>query len=85
MEKSPQACPSLFVALDWYRNNTLVRSNLEHIKTLSSQYYPVTIFKVDTNLPEGVTGLVCQGLKCKKPANTFEEMQQQLQESQTRS
>ncbi|MEA5543160.1 thioredoxin domain-containing protein [Limnoraphis robusta Tam1] len=85
MEKSPQACPSLFVALDWYRNNTLVRSNVEHIKTLSSQYYPVTIFKVDTNLPEGVTGLVCQGLKCKKPANTFEEMQQQLQESQTRS
>ncbi|MEL7036162.1 MAG: thioredoxin domain-containing protein [Cyanobacteria bacterium J06592_8] len=85
MEKSPQACPSLFVALDWYRNNTLVRSSLEQIKTLSSQYYPVTLFKVDTSLPEGVSGLVCQGLKCKKPAQTFEEMQQQLQDSQTRS
>ncbi|EAW36492.1 thioredoxin domain-containing protein [Lyngbya sp. PCC 8106] len=85
MEKSPQACPSLFVALDWYRNNTLVRSSSEQIKALSSQHYPVTIFRVDSNLPEGFTGLVCQGLKCKKPARTFEEMQQQLQESQTRS
>jgi uncharacterized protein YyaL (SSP411 family) len=85
MEKSPQACPSLFVALDWYRNNTLVRSHVEPIKTLSSQYYPVTIFKVDSNLQTGIAGLVCQGLKCKKPAQTFEEMQQQLQESQTRS
>ena len=85
MEKSPQACPSLFVALDWYRNNTLVRSGLEHIKALSSEYYPVAIFKADANLPEGVAGLVCQGLKCKKPAQTFEEMRQQLAESQTRA
>lgn len=85
MQKSPQACPSLFVALDWYRNNTLVRSNIDNIVTLSSQSYPVAMFKLDTSLPEGVTGLVCQGLKCKKPAKSSAEMLQQLQESQTRA
>jgi uncharacterized protein YyaL (SSP411 family) len=27
MNQSPQACPSLFTALDWYRHCTLVRSS----------------------------------------------------------
>ena len=85
MQKSPQACPSLFTALDWYRNNTLVRTSTEQILTLSSQYFPATIFKVDHTIPQNLVGLVCQGLKCNKPAQNSEEMLAQLQASQTRS
>jgi uncharacterized protein YyaL (SSP411 family) len=85
MQKSPQACPSLFTALDWYRNNTLVRTSTEQISTLSSQYFPATIFKVDNTLSQNIVGLVCQGLKCNKPAQNSEEMLAQLQASQTRS
>lgn len=85
MQKSPQACPSLFTALDWYRNNTLVRTSTEQILTLSSQYLPATIFQVDHTIPQNIVGLVCQGLKCNKPAQNSEEMLAQLQASQTRS
>ncbi|MGB3402277.1 MAG: thioredoxin domain-containing protein [Microcoleaceae cyanobacterium] len=85
MQSSPQSCPSLFMALDWYRNNTLVRTHGEQINHLSSQYLPVTIFKADQSLTAEITGLVCQGLQCKKPAKSLEEMQQQLVESQTRA
>lgn len=85
MQKSPQACPSLFTALDWYRNNTLVRTSLEQISALSVQYFPAIIFKADHTLPNDIIGLVCQGLKCNKPAQSSEEMLQQLQASQSRS
>ncbi|MBD2485338.1 thioredoxin domain-containing protein [Planktothrix sp. FACHB-1365] len=85
MQKSPQACPSLFTALDWYRNNTLVRTFPEQISELSIQYFPAIIFKADNTLPQDIIGLVCQGLKCNKPAQSSEEMLQQLQASQTRS
>jgi len=85
MQKSPQACPSLFTALDWYRNNTLVRTSPEQILGLSVQYLPSTIFQVDNTIPNDIIGLVCQGLKCNKPAKNPEEMLQQLQASQTRS
>ncbi len=85
MQKSPQACPSLFTALDWYRNNTLVRTSPEQISGLGVQYFPATIFKVDNTLSDDIIGLVCQGLKCNKPAKNHEELLQQLQASQTRS
>jgi uncharacterized protein YyaL (SSP411 family) len=73
------------VALDWYRNNTLVRTHAEQIKDLSAQYLPVTLLKNDPTLKPEIMGLVCQGLQCKKPAQTVEEMQQQLALSQTRA
>ena len=85
MQKSPPACPSLFTALDWYRNNTLVRTSPEQILELGVQYFPSTIFKVDNTLSHDIIGLVCQGLKCNKPAQNSEELLQQLQASQTRS
>ncbi|MBE9144958.1 thioredoxin domain-containing protein [Planktothrix mougeotii] len=85
MQKSPQACPSLFTALDWYRNNTLVRTSPQQISALSVQYFPAIIFKADHTLPNDIIGLVCQGLKCNKPAQSSEEMLQQLQASQSRS
>lgn len=85
LAKSPQACPSLFSALDWYRNCTLVRIMEEQIEQLRGLYLPtVTIQKVQS-LPEGAIAFVCQGLSCKKPATSLEELHSQLRQCQTRS
>ncbi|MBU7584713.1 MAG: thioredoxin domain-containing protein [Nostoc sp. TH1S01] len=84
MASHPQACPSLFTALDWYRNSTLIRSTTEQIQSLIPQYLPVAAFSVVSNLPEGSIALVCQGLKCLAPATSVEQMLQQVQQSQTR-
>ncbi|MFO7030832.1 thioredoxin domain-containing protein [Limnospira fusiformis CCALA 023] len=85
MRQSPQACPSLFVAFDWYCNNTLVRTNYEQIAKLNKQYLPTAVFKLDQNLPTAAIALVCQGLKCKKPAQDEAEMLTQLHDSLTRT
>lgn len=84
MHKSPQACPSLFTALDWYRHLTLIQTTQEELSALISQYLPVGILKVNTELPEGAIALVCQGLSCQAPARSREQLQKQLQQSQIR-
>jgi uncharacterized protein YyaL (SSP411 family) len=81
LSQSPKACPSLFLALDWYRFGSLVRSNPEVLKQLSSQYFPTTVYRVDNNLPNNSVGLLCQGLICLEPAKTMEELLKQIQES----
>ncbi|MBF2064071.1 MAG: thioredoxin domain-containing protein [Calothrix sp. C42_A2020_038] len=81
MSSAPQACPSLFSALDWYRNSTLVRTNFSHIDLLSSQYLPTVVFSEIANLPEGSIGLVCQGLKCLPAPESLEQLLQQVQQS----
>jgi uncharacterized protein len=85
MGSAPQACPSLFTALDWYRNSTLIRSTTEQINSLIPKYLPVVAFAVISDLPEGSVGLVCQGLKCLPSAASFEQLLQQVQQSQTRA
>jgi uncharacterized protein YyaL (SSP411 family) len=84
MHRSPQACPTLFTALDWYRNNTLIRIRASHLQTLVTQYLPTASITVVDHLPAEVTGLVCQGLSCKQPALSLEQLQTQLQQSLTR-
>ena len=81
MQQSPTACPSLFVALDWFRNCTLVRSSADQIALLETQSLPTAVFAIETNLPEGVVGLVCQALSCKEPARSLEQLRSQLQQS----
>ncbi|NEQ39523.1 MAG: thioredoxin domain-containing protein [Okeania sp. SIO3I5] len=85
MKKSPQACPSLFVALDWYRNHTLVKTSEAEISNLITQYFPTVIYQRQTDLPENSVGLVCQGLICKKPSLSKQELLENLEESQNRS
>jgi uncharacterized protein YyaL (SSP411 family) len=85
MSRAPQACPSLFTALDWYRNSTLIRSNTEQINSLIPKYLPSAMFTVVGNLPEGSIGLVCQGLKCLAPAESVEHLLAQVQQSQVRA
>ncbi|QLE57783.1 thioredoxin domain-containing protein [Nostoc sp. TCL26-01] len=85
MSSAPQACASLFTALDWYRNSTLIRSTIEQINSLIPQYLPTAAFAVVSDLPENSVGLVCQGLKCLAPAATVEQLLQQVQQSQNRA
>jgi uncharacterized protein YyaL (SSP411 family) len=82
MQNSPQSCPSLFTAFDWYQHSTLIQTTTEQIHSLGSQYLPTAVFTVGRNLPEGSLGLVCRGLKCLAPATTTEQLWQQIQHSQ---
>ena len=84
LDQATRACPTLFQALDWYQHQTLVRTTTEHIVNLAHQYLPTTILVIDSQLPEGVVGLVCQGLTCKDPATSFEQMEQQIMANQKR-
>ncbi|MFM2061849.1 MAG: hypothetical protein RLZZ507_1519 [Cyanobacteriota bacterium] len=84
MSESPQACPSLFTALDWYQNSTLIRSNIEQITSLMPKYLPTTVFATVSDLPNESVGLVCQGLKCLPAPGSVEELLEQVQRSQNR-
>jgi hypothetical protein len=84
MSRAPQACPSLFAALDWYRNSTLIRTTSEQINILISKYLPTAVFTSVSKLPERSVGLVCQGLKCLPAAESIEQLLQQVQQSQMR-
>ncbi|MEH2346913.1 MAG: thioredoxin domain-containing protein [Nostoc sp.] len=85
MHRAPQACPSLFTALDWYRNSTLIRSTTEQINSLIPKFLPASVFALTSDLPEGSVGLVCQGLKCLAPAESVEHLLQQVEKSQVRA
>jgi uncharacterized protein len=84
MEKTPQSCPSLFSALDWFRNQTLIRTEIARIAQLETQYLPTVAFAIEAELPAGTVGLVCQGLSCKEPARSEEQLWQQVKDSQIR-
>ncbi|NJR66099.1 MAG: thioredoxin domain-containing protein, partial [Leptolyngbyaceae cyanobacterium CRU_2_3] len=85
MAESPSVCPGLFVALDWFRNATLIQTSGDRVAQLSRQYTPTAVYQIQPQLPEGVIGLVCQGLSCQEPARTPEQLQEQLQISLTRN
>lgn len=85
MQQSPQACPSLFVALDWFQNHTLIRTAPEAIATLVSHYLPTAVCTPEVDMPSGAIGLVCQGLSCQEPATSQEQLWEQIQQSQIRS
>lgn len=84
MQQSPQACPSLFIALDWYRNCTLVRTDTSHLSPLVGKYYPSTAFSQLFPLPSNSVGLVCQGLKCLPAAKDEQELIRQIEISYRR-
>ena len=85
MKNYPQACPSLFTALDWYRHCTLVRTSEAQLDSLIVQYLPACVFTLETELPNSSIGLVCQGLSCLSPTQSVDQLQQQIQQSQNRS
>jgi uncharacterized protein YyaL (SSP411 family) len=84
MERVPVACPSLFTALDWFCNATLIRSHGEQIKSLLPEYLPTSVLTPISDLPDGTFGFVCQGLKCLAPATSLEQLLVQVKNSQVR-
>jgi uncharacterized protein len=78
MQESPQACPSLFTALDWYLNGTLVRAPETTLQQLIPRYLPTTVYRLETHLPQGAIGLVCKGLTCLEPALSMEQLLEQV-------
>ena len=84
MARQPRACPSLFVALDWFRHGTLVRAARPQLAVIARQYLPTACLTV-ADLPDGVVGMVCEGLFCKAPAHSVEQLQEQLYLSQRRT
>jgi hypothetical protein len=85
MNQSPQACPSLFTALDWYRNHILIRTTSDALTSLVTQYFPTAVYALELNLPAGSVGLVCSGLTCSEPATSLEQMWEQVQQIGTRA
>ena len=79
LKQSPQACPSLFVALDHYRFGNTVRSQSELLSTLCPQYLPITRYQITENLPNQAIAIVCQGLSCLEPAINQEQLLNQLE------
>ncbi len=85
MEKSPQACPSLFGALNWYLNATLVRTTTGESAFVQQQYFPTMALVDYPNLPDNSIAMVCRGLACLDPAKDRDRMVAQIQKCQTRS
>jgi hypothetical protein len=85
MERSPQACPSLFTALDWFDRGTLVRTSEEQVNNLISHYFPTVVYRWEKDLPNRTLGLVCQGLSCLEPAQSQEELLVQIEQASAAS
>ncbi len=79
MKKSPQACPSLLTALDWYFQGNLVRAKIDALNVLVSQYHPTVCYRFDTQLPQAAVAMVCERFSCLEPAKTLEDLLNQLQ------
>ncbi|NJK62059.1 MAG: thioredoxin domain-containing protein [Synechococcaceae cyanobacterium SM2_3_1] len=88
MSTQPRSCPSLFVALDWHRNFLKVTTLTDHLSILQKEFWPTTVFAPPDDptapLPADHAGMVCVGLKCLDPVNTFEEVRNQLVTGQNR-
>lgn len=84
MTQTPQRCPTLFTALDWFHHQTLIRTQSETIQTLAQQYLPTVLFRLQSDLPSDVLGLVCEGLSCQLPSFTWHELQTQVSQSLVR-
>jgi uncharacterized protein len=79
LQETPQACPSLFGALDWWQHPVLVRSGQETIADLARRYWPTVVFEIAAELPEGAVGLVCRGVSCDVPAASIAMMIEQIE------
>ncbi len=84
MQATPQACPTLFSALDEFLNYTLIRTTGDRLPEISQKYFPTAVWAIAADLPTAAIGLVCQGLSCQAPAETIEQFWAQISASQAR-
>ena len=80
LDRSPQACPSLFAALDLFIYGTSVKTTEEYLVSLIPQYLPTTVYRLATDLPDSAIGLVCQGVSCFEPVQNAEQLLAQIKE-----
>lgn len=85
MNQAAQTCPSLFQALDYYRNGTIVKAQPATIAALAQGYWPTVVFQISEDLPVGALGLVCSAGTCLEPVQTLAQLQEQLQQQSSRS
>jgi uncharacterized protein len=86
LESSPTGCPSLFVAMDWYRHATVVQTQPHRIRAWSQQFYwPTVLFLPAETLPSDAMGLVCKGTTCLPPVQTESAFIEQIRKCQNRS
>lgn len=85
MTQATQTCPSLFQALDVYRNGTVLKARPETIAAIAPGYWPTVVFQVSEDLPTDGLGLVCAQQVCVGTAQTLAALKAQLQRQSTRS
>ena len=76
MSNSPQACPSLFVALDWFLHGNVVKSKTEDLNQLVRNYLPTTVVKISDELPQDALAIVCDLISCLEPVSSFADLQE---------
>lgn len=77
-KSAPQSCPSLFSALDWYLYGSVVSASSDHLKAIIPKYFPNCVYRLDLNLPTNTVGMVCRGVSCLEPAQTLEQLLDQI-------
>lgn len=78
MEQSPIACPSLFIALDWFLHGTVVKTTPPHLTELIPDYFPTTAYRIAEDLPQDSIAVLCHSVSCLEPATTIEELKKQI-------
>ncbi|ACB00442.1 MULTISPECIES: thioredoxin domain-containing protein [Cyanophyceae] len=81
LEKSPQQCPTLLLALDWYLHGTVVKAKPQQLLKLRKTLLNSVVLKPTQELPAGSIALVCQGLNCLEPCRSESQLATQLQTS----
>ncbi len=74
MHNSPQACPSLFVALDWLLHGNVVKSKAEELDQLLNDYLPTTVLQINDQLPQDSLAIVCNLSSCLEPVANFADL-----------
>lgn len=81
LQELPRACPGLLSGLDEYLNQSVIKGPQEVGSSLLHQYWPGLSFKKTQDSQP----LVCRGLECLTPPTSPQELQQQIQQSTTRT
>ena len=79
-DRSPQACPSLFTALDWFIYGNSVKTTSQQLSSLLSRYLPTTVVSIVTDLPDDSVGILCRVFSCLEPAQSLEQLLVQIEE-----
>lgn len=81
LKDSPQSCPSLLAALQWYLYPVAIQLTAASIDLVSSDWLPTAVFKVQPRLsatdPQPLA-IVCTGLRCREPAFSPQQLHEQL-------